>query len=147
MNLTQRLCLVCLTSVVLLIIVGLGKIALFMVDIGDQESCSELVYQAVSSPRGQHLAQIVTVGCDRPNHRWAAGAAPDGKDKTVFKFSESPAAIRLSVAWAGEMHLVIERLCVDGYLSWAIPEWRNITISYRCLDHHREQHRPGASGR
>ena len=164
--------LACITIVVLLLlIVGLGKVVLFIADIVVPYSCNEMVYhQTVASPGGQFSAQIVTVRCDRPFNGLIAaddqhdtvfiskvrlraiGATADDQHDTVFIFDEPPGAIRLSVAWASEQHLVIKRLCVDGILYRALSKWRSlwrpepsVTISYHCLDHHSEQHDPAAS--
>ena len=150
-RLKLRLCLACITIVgLLLLVVGLGKVVLFIADIVVPYSCNEMVYhQTVASPGGQFSAQIVTVRCDRPFNGLIAA---DDQHDTVFIFDEPPGAIRLSVAWASEQHLVIKRLCVDGYLYRALSKWRSlwrpepsVTISYHCLDHHSEQHDPAAS--
>lgn len=162
-----RLCLACLTLAVLLPLAGLVWLVWFVLDVPRQVSCNDVAYQAVASPSGQFSAEIVTRGCDYPpdglsaevrlRAAGAAGAAPNGQGDTIFLFDRPPGAIKLSVAWTSEKHLVIERLCVDGYLYWALSEWPSrglnpssqwqpsITISYRCLDHQSEQHRPRAS--
>ena len=152
-----RLCLACPTLSMLLPLAGLGWLVWFVLDVAREVTCNDVAYQAVASPGGHFSAEIVTVACDRSVNGLsaevrlrAAGAAPDGKGETVFLFDEPPGSIRLSVAWASEKDLVIERLCVDGILYWALSEWPSrwqpsITISYRCLDHQSEQHHPRAS--
>ena len=147
-----RLCLACLTLAVLPYLAGLGLIGWVAVD---TKFCGESTDHAVASPTGQFTAQIVTVGCDRPIigadtevRLRAAGAAASSKGETVFKFSEPPRTIRPSVTWAGEEHLVIERLCVGGCIHTARRKWRSTQISYRCLeDHHGKHLGPGLSER
>ena len=163
-----RLCLACLALAMLLPLAGLGWLVWFVLDVTREVTrevaCNDVAFQAVASPGGHFNAEIVTRGCDHPSHGSsaevrlrAAGGTPDGQGDTVFIFDRPPGAIRLSAVWTSEEHLVIERLCVDGYLYWALSEWPSrglnpssqrqpsIIISYRCLDHQSEQHRPRAS--
>lgn len=150
MNLKLGLCLACLTLAVLPFLVGLVWLVWVVVD---EAYCGEAVYQVVESPRGQFIARVATVGCGLPLYPAranvylrAAGAALDDKGESVFEFDKPPGAIRLSVAWADEEHLFIERLCVPGQVSRPSSEWRGIHINYRCLDHHpSNQRRSGAS--
>ena len=147
-----RLCLACLTLAVLPYLAGLGLIGWLE---ADTRFCGESTDHAVTSPTGRFTAQIVTVGCDRPIigadtevRLRAAGAAAMSKGETVFKFSEPPRTIRPSVTWAGEEHLVIERLCVGGCIHTARRKWRSTQISYRCLEAHHGKHLgPGLSER
>ena len=132
-----RLCLACLTLAVSPYLIGLGLIGWLE---ADTRFCGESTDYAVTSPTGQFAAQIVTVGCDRPIigahtevRLGAAGAAVSSPGVTVFKSSKPPRAISPAVTWAGEKHLVIERLCVGGCTHTAHREWRSIQISYRCL--------------
>ena len=141
-----RLCLACLALAVSPYLLGLGLIGWLAVNTRFCESTDH----AVTSPTGQFTAQIVTVGCGGPIigastevRLRVAEAVANSKGETVFNFSKPPHEIKAAVAWTSEKHLVIERLCVDGYLYWALSQWSSrgqpgITISYRCLDHHSE---------
>lgn len=134
-----RLCLGCLLLVGLPL-VGLALFGYFFV-LG-AEFCSETVYRDIASPGGQHVAQVVVIGCggatvgpDTEVRLRAAGAAPGHKGEIVIEFDDGPGEKRLSVSWASEARLLIEYDCLDpGGVYEKRYRWRDVRISYRCVD-------------
>lgn len=128
-----HLCFGCLALVGLLL-VSLVVLALFFA------GCDEAVHQEIASPRGQYIAQIVIIGCggaagsvDSEVRVRLAGEDPDSKGETVFDSTEGPYG-GLAIAWAGEERLLIEYPCEGGLVDTKHYRWRDLPISYRCLD-------------
>lgn len=134
-----RLCLGCLVLVGLPL-VGLVLFGYFFV-LG-AGSCSESISQDIASPSGQHVAQVVVLGCggatigpDTEVRLRSARAETDVKGEIVIEFDDDPVEKKLSVSWASEKRLIIEYDCIDsGGVYGKRYRWRDIPISYRCVD-------------
>ena len=133
------LCLGCLTLIVLPL-VGLVWFALDLES--DSRNCSEHIRKEIASPRGQYIAQVVVVGCggatvgpDTEVRLRSAGAEPGGKGEIVIEFDDGPVEKKRSVSWESEKRLLIEYDCIDsGGVYGKCYRWRDIPITYRCVD-------------
>ena len=98
--------------------------------------CSEHIRKEIASPGGQHIAQVVVIGCggaagsvDVDVRLRSAVDDPDNEGQTVIHLGSSR---RLSVFWEGEQQLLIEHSCGAESVDRLRDRWRDISINYRC---------------
>ena len=125
-----------LLAVLLIIVRGMADDILRGVD--DFFRCSEHIRKEIASPRGRYIAQVVVIGCggaagsvDIDVRLRSAVDGPDGEGQTITQLN---ASYGLSLYWEGEQHLLIERDCGATRVDMRHDRWRDVGISYRCVD-------------
>ena len=123
-----------LLAVLLILVRGMANVIVRGVD--DFFSCSEYIREEIASPGGQHIAQVVIIGCggaagsvDVAIRLRSAVDDPDSEGQTVIQLGSS---YGLSVFWEGEQHLLIEHGCGAVSVDRLHNRWHDISISYRC---------------
>ena len=108
--------------------------------------CDLSYYRSFSSPGVQHIDQIVIVDCNvgattsgvstRVLLRSASEVSegPDFDGESIFSIAGEPVLTGLSVTWEGEDNLLIEYRCETECVGSKQWEWRDVGISYRCVD-------------
>ena len=108
--------------------------------------CDLSYYRSVASPSVQHIAQIVIADCNvgattsglvaRVLLRSASEVSegPDFDGETIFSLEGEPVVTGLSVTWEGEDSLLIEYRCETECVGRKHWQWRDVRISYHCLD-------------